>query len=212
MAGLELGDQNHVRVIAIIRGCPPHHLLKVAEAVTSEGINAVEITFDSDEPAEGVRRLSSALPGVAIGAGTVLTEDQLVLATTAGATYVVSPITDPAIIESARNRGVHCIPGAATPTEVRYALSLGAHAVKLFPAGELGGPPYLRSVLTPLGSVDLVPTGGVTGDNASKYLEAGASALGVGSWLFPSEALASGDVSVVAGRAEALMKAVRDEP
>lgn len=205
--GLDLGGQRDVRVIAILRGCPSRHLLEIAEVTASAGITALEVTFDSDDPETGISRLRNALPGVVVGAGTVLSENQLKAEFDAGAEFVGSPVTDQRVIEAARQCGLFCIPGAATPTEIAEALALGADAVKIFPADLLGGPIYLRSVMTPLGSVPLVPTGGITAQNVAEYFEAGATALGVGAGLFPPEALAVGDVGTVAARAEALVKA-----
>lgn len=205
--GLDLGGLGDIRLIGILRGCPPEHLLKSAQAAVSAGINAVEVTFDSVEPALGIKLLREELPGVAIGAGTVLSEDQLESAFDAGAEFMVSPVTDQRIIEAARQCGLFCIPGAATPTEIAEASTLGADAVKIFPADMLGGPSYLRSIMGPVGSVHLVPTGGITDENVAAYFEAGAAALGVGAGLFPPDALAAGDVGKVMARAEALVKA-----
>ncbi|MFQ5966494.1 MAG: bifunctional 4-hydroxy-2-oxoglutarate aldolase/2-dehydro-3-deoxy-phosphogluconate aldolase [Acidimicrobiia bacterium] len=206
--GLDIGDQHDVRVIAIIRGCPPQHLPKIAEAAVSAGIGVLEVTFDSEEPEKGITRLRETLPGVAVGAGTVLSEDQVAAASDAGAEFLVSPVTDPHVLGAARQRGLFIIPGAATPTEIREAVALGADAVKVFPADALGGPDYLRAILASLGPVPLVPTGGVNPENGADYLQAGAAAVGVGSSLFPSDALETGDVARIAALGEALMRAI----
>ncbi len=197
--------RRRARLIAILRRCPPENLLKVAEAAASAGVRAIEVTFDSEDPQRGISALRSSLPSVAIGAGTVMDESQVDAALKAGAEFIVSPITDGRIIERAHARGLFCIPGASTPTEIATAMALGADAVKVFPADSLGGPAFVRAVLTPLGSVPLVPTGGVTANNGLAYLEAGAAALGIGSYLFPPVALRTGDVATIADRAEALM-------
>jgi 2-dehydro-3-deoxyphosphogluconate aldolase/(4S)-4-hydroxy-2-oxoglutarate aldolase len=122
----------------------------------------------------------------------VLRPEQVEQARARGASFVVTPLVDEAVIRACVTAGLPCIAGAATPSEAWAAVQLGASAVKLFPAAELGGPAYLRAISVPLSGLPWVPTGGVDAGNARAYLEAGAAALGVGASIFPGEALRAG--------------------
>src|SRR6185503_12947278 len=113
---------------------------------------------------------------------------------------IVSPHTDPAVIEAARAAGAPALPGAFTPTEIVRAWQLGASVVKVFPVGSVG-PRYLRDVLAPLTQIPLVPTGGVTLDNAADFVKAGARALGLGSDLVSARAVAERDFASITDRA-----------
>lgn len=187
-------------VIGIVRGCPPEHLDAVASAAAEAGLRAIEVTLDSPDPFDGITRLGAALPNVVVGAGTVLTSRDVEAAREAGARFLVSPITSHDVLGAAVRHDLPCLPGAATPTEIVTALAAGAHAVKIFPARELGGPDFVSSVLEPLGRPRLVPTGGVDAGDAPAYLTSGAWAVGLGGSIFSRSALAAGDADSV-GRA-----------
>ncbi len=196
-------------VIGILRRCPPRHVGDVAIAAHEAGLTALEITLDSTRPFDAIRALIAAHPGLAVGAGTVRSVGEVTLAVEAGARFIVSPHLDPEVIAAASAAGVVSIPGAATPTEVWRATTGGADLVKVFPARELGGPAYLEAIRAPLGQPALVPTGGVDASNAAAFLEAGATALGVGGGLFPADALQSGDIAEVERRCRCLVAAIR---
>jgi 2-dehydro-3-deoxyphosphogluconate aldolase/(4S)-4-hydroxy-2-oxoglutarate aldolase len=198
-----------IPVIGIMRGCPAPHAAPVAAAARDAGLAVVEVTFDSPSPAAVIAELVSLFPDLVIGAGTLRTEDDVALAADAGARFAVSPILSRRVLDACADRGLPCLPGAATPTEIWTALEWGAAAVKVFPAAELGGPDFVRAVRSPLGAPALVPTGGVDADNARAYLEAGARAVGVGGSVFPGAALAAGDAGRVGSLAAALVEAIR---
>jgi len=175
------------KVVAILRRVPERALVAAAEALRAGGINMVEVTYDQGDPShmENTRRALETLRGefgsrLWLGAGTVLTGDQVKNAADAGAQYVISPNVDKEVIEAAVSLGLVSIPGAFTPTEITRAYHLGADFVKLFPASELGLS-YLKALKGPLGHIPLIAVGGVNADNAAGFFKAGVVAVGVGS-------------------------------
>ena len=170
-------------VVAIARHLAADTAPPVADALVAGGVLAFEITLN--EPVVALRAIESIagrVPGMAVGAGTVLSIDAAQLAIDAGATFLVMPHTDPQLVAWAAARGIPTLPGAATPTEVLAAWHAGAAAVKLFPASVLG-PAFVRECGGPFPGIPLVPSGGVTPDTAGDFIRAGAVAVGVGSWL-----------------------------
>lgn len=188
-----------VPVIAILRRLAPDRAFVVACALAGAGIPALELTIDSPDVLTVIGRLRAELPDTAIGAGTVLTSAEVVAAADAGAQFVVSPNVDERVVATCVEAGIPSLPGAATPTEVVRAWESGASMVKLFPAGPLG-PATIRALRGPLPAIPLVAVGGVDGTNAVAYLEAGAAAVGIGSWL-----AADGDPRLAARRAAELV-------
>lgn len=206
-----LFDLGRVPVIGIVRRCPPDRVVELVGAARAAGLRVVEVTFDSQEPARQIADLRAAYPDLTVGAGTVTDLDQLEAARRVDAAFVVTPALVEEVVRSCRELGVPCVPGAASPTEIWGAHRAGASAVKVFPAAHLGGPAYLRAIRAPLGEVPLVPTGGVGPDDAADYLRAGAVALGMGSALFPREALEQGDARVVEERVGRLIEKLASE-
>jgi 2-dehydro-3-deoxyphosphogluconate aldolase/(4S)-4-hydroxy-2-oxoglutarate aldolase len=170
----------------------------MAGAVIGAGLTVLEVTLDSERPLEQISAIRDAFPNAQVGAGTVRRGDEVAGTVESGASFIVSPIVDPDVIHAAADLGVAVFPGAATPTEIERAIRLGATAVKVFPIEQLGGPAYVRAILSPLGSPPLIPTGGVGVEDIPRYLEAGAVAVGLGGALFPRSALDSGDTATVA--------------
>ncbi|MCH8204093.1 MAG: bifunctional 4-hydroxy-2-oxoglutarate aldolase/2-dehydro-3-deoxy-phosphogluconate aldolase [Candidatus Hydrogenedentes bacterium] len=195
-------------VIAIIRLQDGEHLCETAEAVYAGGIRAIEFTLNTPGALEAIQTCRDAMGDAIIGAGTVLSALDAEAAIDAGAEIIVSPDTKAEVIEVAHRRGAVAVPGAYTPTEIARAMELGADLIKLFPAKGLG-PDYVREVLAPLENARLVPTGGVTVDNAGAYLKAGAAALAVGGGIVNNALVASGDFDAIARNARAFREAVR---
>ena len=194
-------------VVAILRGRRAEHLDAVLGVLVEAGIRSLEITLNTPGALAAIRRAGETFgPDVTVGAGTVRTVDDVDAAVGAGAAYLVSPHTDPALAARVRHLGAAYLPGAFTPTEIVAAWAAGAAAVKLFPA-RLGGPRYLRDIREPLPDIPIVPTGGVSAQNVADWFAAGAVAVGVGGTLI-GDALDGGDLSALAARARDLMKAV----
>jgi 2-dehydro-3-deoxyphosphogluconate aldolase/(4S)-4-hydroxy-2-oxoglutarate aldolase len=192
------------RVIAIGRGLDPETVPAIAEALVDGGVGAFEITMNSASALAVLSRLASAYAedDLLVGAGTVLDLEQAKGAVEAGAHFLVMPHCDTEIIRWAASRTIPCFPGALTPTEALNAWRAGASAVKLFPASAVG-PAFVREMRGPFAAIPLVPTGGVTLENAPSFIEAGAVAVGMGSWL-----TGGGDPVRVRERARAITDAL----
>lgn len=169
--------------MAILRSADASGLPAVARALASAGVTCLEVTLTTAGALDALAAIRAELgPDVAVGAGTVVTEDEARDALAAGAEFLVAPVVDTAVVRYAADRGVACYPGAWTPTEVSEAWRAGAAAVKLFPAST-GGPAHLRQLRAPLPDIPVVAVGGVAIDEARDYLDAGARAVGIGSPL-----------------------------
>lgn len=188
------------RAIAILRCFDAAVAERAMEAAIEGGFRAVEVTLSVPGAFALVERLARR-PELTVGVGTVMTVEQVAQAADVGARLVVSPIVDEAVIEAAVARDLVVIPGAATPTEMVRAARAGAPLQKLFP-GPANGPLWLRQVLGPLPFLRIVPTAGVTPDNAAEHLAAGAFAVGLVSSLFDPADLAAGRYDAIRARAE----------
>lgn len=162
----------------------------MAEAAATGGIHLIEITWNSYHPGDLVSKLRHRLPHCTIGVGTALSKADLKAAVGAGAQFCFCPHSDPALIQLAQQVEIPIVPGALTPGEVVAAWQAGATAVKVFPISAVGGVSYVRSLQGPLAHVPLIPTGGVTVENASAMVQAGAIAVGLSTSLFPTTAVA----------------------
>lgn len=174
------------KVIAIARGLEPSCMVNLAQALYQGGIDLLEVTFNQAKPeswqgtAAAIRAIATHMAGKVLpGAGTVLTPEQLEMARDAGAKYIITPNTNPALIEKAKAAGLGCFPGALTPSEIVIAHNSGADAVKVFPAGQLG-PAYIKALRAPLAHIPLMAVGGVHEHNAADFLAAGCVGIGVG--------------------------------
>lgn len=176
----------------------------MARAVAAGGMRLLEVTWNSDRPETLVRHLRQCLPDCLIGAGTITTPQQVSAAIASGAQFLFSPHTHRALIQQAAEFEIPLVAGALTPTEILTAWQAGAAAVKVFPIQSVGGADYLRALRAPLGEIPLVPTGGITLDNARAMLDAGAIAVGLAGQLFPEAALNNGEWAIVQDRATQL--------
>lgn len=169
-------------IVAIIRDRDGRSdLAEVIDSLANGGIRAIEITVDTPGWAEAVAARAER-SDIALGAGTVRRAEELDTLVAVGGSFAVSPHTDRGLIQATCARGLASMPGAFTPTEIQTAVDAGADFVKLFPAAAVG-PPYLRALTGPFRGVRFIPTGGVSPEAASSWLEAGASAVGLGGSL-----------------------------
>jgi 2-dehydro-3-deoxyphosphogluconate aldolase / (4S)-4-hydroxy-2-oxoglutarate aldolase len=196
------------RAIAVIRTDEPDLGDGMAQAVAAGGLRLIEITWNSHQPATLVEQLRQTLPHCTIGAGTLLTENDVKEAIAAGAEFLFTPHHAPKLIHLAQNAEIPIVPGALTPTEIVHAWQAGANSVKVFPAESLGGSRYIRSLQGPLGQIPLIPTGGVTIDNAAEFIQAGAIAVGLSGQLFPTSALAQKNWDLITHQAQRLTQAL----
>jgi len=191
-------------IVAILRAPTSDGFAAVADVLVGAGITALEVTLTSRGAVEAIAGLRRQLPDtVAVGAGTILTDDDAKAAVDAGATFLVSPILDKPLVASSP---VPFYPGTSTPTEMYEAYQAGAPLVKLFPAGGLG-PRFLRDVRGPLPQIDVMPTGGIKIEDIADWLLAGAKAVGVGSPLI-GDAATGGSMKALAARARHAVSAV----
>lgn len=204
------------KIIAIVRGQEPEHILRLAQALEAGGIDLVEVTFNQQRPetwrdtAEAIKTIAVRLEGkVLAGAGTVLTEEQLRMAADSGARYIITPNTDGELIGRVKEMGLLSFPGAMTSSEILEAYRAGADAVKVFPAGNLG-PAYINAVRGPLSQIPLMAVGGVDLGNAAAFLAAGCVGLGVGGSLVRKDWIAKGEWDRITETAREYRKAVEE--
>lgn len=196
------------KLVAVVRLDSGEQLVNVAEALKAGGISVIEFTASTPGAIDMIKEAASRFGDeVLMGAGTVLDPETARAAILAGAEFIVTPTLNLATIKLCHRYGKPIVPGALTPTEILTAWEAGADMVKVFPASAMG-PGYLKAVLAPLPQVRLVPTGGVSADNAAEYLKAGAAALGVGGNLVDRAAVARGDWAAVTNEARRLVNAV----
>jgi len=194
------------KVIAVIRAAKMEQACQMAKAVASGGMQLLEITWNSDRPEDLISQLRSELPTCTVGTGTLLTLEQMEQAIAAGAQFLFTPHVDPVMIQAAVQKGVPIIPGALSPTEIVTAWAKGASCVKVFPVQAMGGVSYIKSLQGPLGQIPLIPTGGITLENAKEFIAAGAIAVGLSSELFPQQLVAAQNWEAIAQRARNLMQ------
>jgi 2-dehydro-3-deoxyphosphogluconate aldolase/(4S)-4-hydroxy-2-oxoglutarate aldolase len=205
-----LAKIREIGLVPVVRPQSKDEAVRAAEAIREGGVPILEITM-TVPGATGVieelaRRFGSA---VTVGAGTVLDAETARTCILAGAVFVVSPALDAGTIECCRRHGIAVLPGALTPTEVLTAWTAGADMVKVFPAGNVGGASYIKSLKAPLPQIELVPTGGVSLETAAAFIKAGASALGVGADLVDTKALAAGQAATITEKARRFLEVVR---
>ena len=196
----------HLPLVAILRGVKPDEVEAIADALYAEGFRVIEVPLNSPDALGSIARLARRMPADAlIGAGTVLSVDAVAQVEAVGGRLIVMPHADVAVVRAAKQRGLSCVPGAATPTEAFAAVNAGADALKLFPA-ELVTPTVMKAMRAVLPrELRLLPVGGITPETMAVYRQAGAAGFGLGSALY-SPGLGAGDV---AQRARAFLQAWR---
>ena len=188
-------------VVAVIRLKDPAKLRAVVDALAEGGVRALEVTMTVPGAVELIRALAPTLPdGFFLGAGTVTTAANAHAVIDAGAMFVVSPVFRPDVIRACHEHDVAAMPGCFSPTEILAAHECGADVVKVFPATSLG-PQFIKDVRAPLPQVKLMPTGGVSLDNAHDWIRAGAVAVGIGSALVDAKAIDDGRFDVITANA-----------
>ncbi|MGX7196934.1 bifunctional 4-hydroxy-2-oxoglutarate aldolase/2-dehydro-3-deoxy-phosphogluconate aldolase [Enterococcus olivae] len=202
------------KIIAIVRGTYGEELLELVTALEKGGVQLVEVTFDQGDennlkktPAAIASLVESFQGKVKVGAGTVVTVEQVEAAYHAGAEYIISPNTNSDVIKRTKELGLVSIPGALTPSEILGAHEAGADFVKVFPVRALGID-YIKDVRGPINHVKLIATAGVTPENLADYLDTGFSGAGISNYLTDKKLIAAGEFSVLTEHAENLMRIV----
>jgi 2-dehydro-3-deoxyphosphogluconate aldolase / (4S)-4-hydroxy-2-oxoglutarate aldolase len=200
-----VAEVERLGVVAIIRLPDPAALRSVVDALIEGGVRALEVTMTVPRAIELIREIAPTLPDdFLFGAGTLVDADTVHRAVDAGAQFIVSPVFRPAVVKAAHEDGVPVMPGCFTPTEILDAWDMGADLIKVFPATSVG-PGYLKDIRGPLPHVKLMPTGGVSIDNAGEWLRAGAVAVGVGSALVDTKAIAAKQFNVITDNAKRIV-------
>jgi 2-dehydro-3-deoxyphosphogluconate aldolase/(4S)-4-hydroxy-2-oxoglutarate aldolase len=196
-------------MVAVLRAPDADRFIEVSSVLIEAGIPAVEFTLTSAGVLDALRQAREQLPaGILVGAGTVRTVEQAHRAIDAGASFLVSQVTDPAVIEASHSCGVPFVPGALTPNEIVRAWDYGVQAVKVSPVGPVGGVAYIAELVGPLPDIPLMPTGRVRIDEAGDYLAAGAAFVGVSRDLTRDALLPGGDLAGLAERAARTVRSV----
>ena len=188
-------------VVPVITLARPEQGVPVAEALLAGGLTCAEITFRSDGAAAAIEMIRSRVPALLVGAGTILTTAQADAAIAAGASFLVAPGFNPAIVDHVLGRGIPMLPGVCTPSEIEQALARGLHLVKFFPAAAMGGVAYLRALAGPYPMVRYVPTGGITAGDVAGYLALPSVVAVGGTWLAASDLVAAGAWETITGLA-----------
>lgn len=198
-----------VGIIPVIRAESADVAVAVVEALMEAGLTVAEITMTVPGAIEAIASVAKRFGArMLVGAGTVTDAKTVRKALDAGAEFIVSPCLVPKVIEAARRADVAVLPGALTPTEVFEAFRQGGDMVKVFPAQNVGGASYLRALSGPFPDIPLVPTGGITLQNAGEMFKAGAAAVGVGGEMISKDALAHRDYAVIGALASRFLEAV----
>ena len=213
MTPLEYVQQR--KVVAIVRGLSPEHIVRLGHAFEEGGIGLMEVTYNQRAP-ETWKDTAKAIEAVEkefgdrllVGAGTVITLEQVRMTYEAGGHYLVTPTTQPEIIRAGKALGLGLYPGAFTATEILEAYNAGADAVKVFPVGNLG-PGYIKALKAPLSHIPLMAVGGVNDKNAGEFMKAGCVGVGVGGNLVNKEWIENGEWDRITDLARAYMEAVR---
>jgi 2-dehydro-3-deoxyphosphogluconate aldolase/(4S)-4-hydroxy-2-oxoglutarate aldolase len=198
-------------VIPVVRAKTADEAMRAIDAIREGGISVLEITMTVPGAIKLIEEVATRYGDDAIvGAGTVLDPETATTCISSGAQFVVSPALNMETIDYCRQQGVAVMPGALTPTEVVQAWNAGADFVKVFPAGAVGGPSYLKALKAPLPHIELVPTGGVSLTTAGDFIRAGAAALGVGTDLVDINAIREGQAALITERAKQFVEIVHD--
>ncbi len=213
MTPLEYVQQR--KVVAIVRGLSPEHIVRLGHAFEEGGIGLMEVTYNQRAPetwADTARAIEAVEKEfgdrLLVGAGTVITLEQVRMTYEAGGHYLVTPTTQPEIIRAGKALGLGLYPGAFTATEILEAYNAGADAVKVFPVGNLG-PGYIKALKAPLSHIPLMAVGGVNAKNAGDFIKAGCVGVGVGGNLVNKEWIENGEWDRITDLAKAYMEAVR---
>jgi len=183
------------RIVPVVVLEDANQAVDLAKALLKGGIDVIELTMRTQASLKAMKAVSDAVPDMLVGAGTVLSPDDVKQSVEAGAKFAVAPGCDPAVVRQAQSLGLPFMPGVMTPTDIAHALNLGCTNLKFFPAESAGGAKHLKSLAAPYShkGVRFVPTGGIKASTMGQYLEQKTVIAIGGSWLTPKDALQAGD-------------------
>ena len=208
---MELSGFKKLPIIGILRGIDSEVIEPLVEAVVGSGLKTIEITMNTQGAAKMISKMVRVAAGrLTIGAGTVLTRDDLQSALNAGASFIVSPTLVPEVVEHCAANNICVFPGALTPQEIYDAWRAGATMVKVFPA-KLFGPDYFKEIKAPMQEIELLACGGVNASNVGAYLSSGASAVAFGASIFKAQWLKERSFSQITDSTTARISAVTEQ-
>ncbi len=194
-------------VVGIIRNQSAEDCYRIAETMLEAGLYTLEVTMNTPNVAGIITEVKRRFPELNVGAGTVCTPAELEQALAAGAGFIVTPILDEQVVTTCVGQEIPVFPGAYTPTEIYRAWRLGATAVKVFPASQLGTK-YIKDLSGPLPQIKLIPTGGVSLQNIASFFEVGVAGVGMGSSLLNKALIAAGDYNGLRKHFEHILRAI----
>ena len=188
---------NELPILGILRGIGADAVEPLTETIVSSGLKTVEITMNTDDASSLIRKMAGAADNrLTIGAGTVLSMDDLRSALDAGASFIVLPVMIPDVVEYCATHSIPVFPGAFTPQEIYNAWSAGATMVKVFPA-KFFGPDYFKEIRGPFGDVKLLACGGISSESIGSFFSSGASAVAFGGSIFKKEWLDTREFTLI---------------
>jgi len=188
-----LEEIKKIGIIPVIRIDDADRAVPLAKALHAGGIPCAEVTFRTAQGEEAMRRINSEFPGILLGAGTVLSVEQVDKAMAAGAKFIVSPGFNPRVVSYCVDKGIPVMPGCSTPSDIEQALEMGLEAVKFFPAEQAGGLEYIKAIAAPYSSMYFIPTGGINAQNIAKYIAHEKILACGGSWMVDAELIKAGE-------------------
>ena len=188
-----LDELRKIGIIPVIKIDDAEKAVPLAKALISGGIPCAEITFRTAQGEKAIAAINKEAPGILLGAGTVLTVDQVDKAIAAGAKFIVSPGFNPKVVAHCIEKGIPVTPGCSNPSDIEMALEMGLDVVKFFPAEQSGGLEYIKAIAAPYNTVSFIPTGGINAQNIGKYIAYEKVLACGGSWMVNAELINSGN-------------------
>ncbi|MDR1252161.1 MAG: bifunctional 4-hydroxy-2-oxoglutarate aldolase/2-dehydro-3-deoxy-phosphogluconate aldolase [Treponema sp.] len=188
-----LEELGKIGIVPVIKIDDVEKAVPLAKALMAGGIPCAEITFRTAQGEEAIRRISKEVPDILLGAGTILTTEQVDRAISAGAKFIVSPGLNPKVLAHCVSKGIPITPGCSNPSDIEQALEYGLEVVKFFPAEQAGGLDYIKAIAAPYPSLRFMPTGGINAGNIGKYISYEKIHACGGSWMVSADLINSGD-------------------
>lgn len=186
-----------IGIVPVIKIEDTSKAVPLAKALCDGGLPVAEVTFRTQQAEEAIRLIANDVPEMLVGAGTVLTTEQVDRAVQAGAKFIVSPGLNPKVVSYCVQKGIPVTPGCANPSDVEQALELGLDVVKFFPAEQAGGIAMIKAMSAPYGNLKFMPTGGISAKNLNEYLSFNKILACGGSWMVKPELIEGGDFALI---------------
>ena len=199
-----------IGIVPVVVLNDPKDAEPLGQALCDGGLPCAEVTFRTSAAAESIRIMSEKFPEMLVGAGTVLTTEQVDRAVAAGAEFIVSPGLNPKVVKYCVDKGILIIPGCANPSDVEQAIEYGLEAVKFFPAEQAGGLAYIKAIAAPYVSMKFMPTGGINPDNVKAYLAYDRILACGGSWMVKSGFINAGEFDKIKAMVEEAVEIVKE--